>query len=226
MASRAAAPTNADLRSTFYLLGLITLVVALFGLGAAYVIDAASRSARVAPHRLDTATTLTRTIGGKHLTIPLAWFRNAEGGEENFSKQVALLFRLPLGPGGDVRSIDVTLVPRSAVRPSSRLLDGVYLHMFEDTEVAGPPGLVGKPLENREGYSSETVWYDPLSADPFVAKCDAPAGARQGGECLRIVYLAPGLAAIYRFPVDVLQGWRDFDAQLAGPLRQMGAIDG
>ena len=226
MASPAAAHSSTDLRSTLYTLGLVTLVVVLIGIGVAYAIDAASRSARVAPHRWDSDTTLTRAIGGRNLTIPLAWFRNAEGGEENFSKQVSLLFRLPVGVDGAVERIDVTLVPRSSVRPSSRLLDGVYLHMFEDKEVAGPPGLVGKPLKEKEGYSSETVWYDPLSADPFVAKCDAPTGPGDTGECLRIVYLAQGLAAVYRFPVEALPGWKDFDNQLAAPLRQIGALDG
>lgn len=224
MDSRAAATASTDLRGTFYTLGLITLVVGLIGLGVAYAIDAASRTARIAPHRLDTATALTRTVGGKHLTIPRAWFRNAEGAEETFSKQVGLRFYLPLGPDGATRSIDVTLVPRSTVRPSSRLLDGVYLHMFDNAEVSGPPGLVGKPLKHKEGYAAETVWYDPISAAPYVAKCEATAGRRDQGECLRIVNLAPGLAAIYRFPADVLQGWRDFDAQLAGPLRQIGAL--
>lgn len=226
MASHAVAPPTTDLRGTLYVLGVISLVVALLGLGAAYAIDAASRSARISPHRLDTATILTRSIGGHNLQIPLAWFRNAEGGDANFSKEVSLLFRLPVGPEGAMRSVDVAIVPRSTVRPSARLLDGVYLHVFDDTEVHGPAGLIGKPLKWVEGYSSETVWYDPLSADPFVAKCDGGTAPSGPGECLRIVNLAPGLAAIYRFPADVLESWRTFDAQLGIPLGQIGATGG
>src|SRR5690606_17686746 len=129
--------------------------------------------------------------GGKDLTIPLAWFRDAEGRTENFSRQVDLLFALPLGPGGARRTIDVSLVPRSSARASARLLDGVYLHMFEKGEVAGPPGLIGKPLKQSEGYETETVWYDPLSADPFVAKCSAPIKPGARSQCLRVVHLGP-----------------------------------
>jgi hypothetical protein len=225
MASHAAAPPKSDLRGTLYALGLISLVVALLGLGVAYAVDAASRSVRIAPHRLDDTTTLTRAVGGKTLRIPLAWFRDPEGGDDGFSKQVSLLFRLPIGPDRAIRPVDVTLVPRSTVRASARLLDGVYLHVFDDAEVVGEPGLVGKPLKDAEGYSTETVWYDPISANPFVAKCDDRSGPQGRSVCLRIVYLAPGLAAIYRFPVDALAGWREFDAELDGRLRQIGALD-
>lgn len=223
MAAPAAA--HLDFRGSVYTLGIIALVVSLLGLGLAYAIDAASRDARTPAHRWDSTTTLARSIGGRDLRIPLAWFRNAEGGEENFSRQVDLLIRLPIGPGEAMRSVDVTLVPRSTVRASAQLLDGVYLHMFGADEVAGPPGLVGKPLRAAEGYASETVWYDPLSATPFVAKCDAPGGPAGRGACLRIVYLAPALAAIYRFPADALDGWRSFDEQLNALLGQIGATD-
>ena len=189
----------------------------------AYAIDAASRSSRLAPHRADASTVLTRTIGGREISIPQAWFRNPEGASETFSKQVDLLLALPLGPGGANRNIDVSLVPRSSVRASARLLDGVYLHMFGTEEVAGPPGLIGKPLEASDGYSAETVWYDPISADPFVAKCSAPVVANGRSTCLRVVYLAPALAAVYRFDADVLDNWRSFDVQLGALMQRIGA---
>ena len=74
----------------------------------------------------------------------------------------------------------MTLLPRSRARPSSALLDGVYLHQFGDETLDGVPGLVGKPLLDSDGFSGESVWYDALSPDPFVAKCLEPveAGAR------------------------------------------------
>ena len=67
------------------------------------------------------------------------------------------------------------------------LLDGVYLHQFEDKQLTGPPGLVGKPLTASEGFAGETVWYDALSADPFVAKCLAPVAPGEPTQCLRTV---------------------------------------
>src|SRR5690606_9834783 len=132
---------------------------------------------------------------------------------------------LPLGAKGQVERVDVTLLPRSRVRPSAALLDGVYLHQFAEGQLSGGPvGLVGKPLKGGEGYAGEVVWYDALAADPFVAKCSKPVAAATEGQCLRTVYLAPGIAAIYAFPDGALAGWRAFDVEMGKRLRGIGAL--
>ncbi len=205
-------------------LAAIAVMLALLGIGVAYLIDAAGRSARVQAHRLDTETTLTRTLGGRELEIPLSWFRYEEQRIEGFAKQIDLRFELPLGVDGHQEPVDVTLLPRSRARPSSALLDGVYLHQFLPEQLNGPPGLVGKPLRPDGGYADETVWYDALSAEPFVAKCSKPVASAAQGQCLRTVYLGPGVAAVYAFPETVLAHWRDFDAQLTAKLEQIGAL--
>lgn len=202
----------------------ISVIVALLGIGIAYAIDAAGRGARVQAHRLDTETTLTRTLGGRDLEIPLSWFRYEEQRVEGFAKQIDLRFELPLGVDGTQQPVDVTLLPRSRARPSAALLDGVYLHQFLPEQLNGPPGLVGKPLRADEGYADETVWYDALSAAPFVAKCSKPIAPKGIGQCLRTVYLGPGIAAVYAFPEAVLLHWRDFDALLTARLGQIGAL--
>lgn len=202
----------------------IMLALALLGLSLAYAIDAASRHNREAPHRLDEETALTRTIGGRDLEIPLSWFRYAEQRVEGFAKQIDLKVSVPLGPNDQMRSVEVTLLPTSRARPSSRLLDGVYLHQFLAEQLSGPPGLVGKPLSGKDGFEGETVWYDPLSADPFVAKCSAPVTSAGEARCLRTVYLGPGIAAVYAFGADVLANWRSFDARMEPWLRSIGAL--
>ncbi len=207
-----------------YNLSAIALVAALIGLALAYAIDAAGRQARVPPHRTDAETTLSRSLGGSELQIPLSWFRYAEDRVEGFAKQIDLHLIVPIGPGGARRGVDVTLVPRSAVRPSARLLDGVYLHMFTDEEREGPSGLVGKPLRRAEGFETETVWYDPLSADPFVAKCSDPIASGKS-RCLRTVQLAPGVAAVYAFDAELLERWRDFDGLMRPMLVRIGALE-
>lgn len=205
-------------------LAAIAVVLALLGIGLAYAIDAAGRDARTQTHRLATETTLTRTLGGRDLEIPLSWFRYEEQQVEGFAKQIELRFDLPLGAGGQPEPIDVTLLPRSRARPSAALLDGVYLHQFLPEQLSGPPGLVGKPLRADGGYAGETVWYDPLSGEPFVAKCSSPVAAGAPGQCLRTVYLGPGMAAIYSFPESALARWRNFDALLTERLRRIGAL--
>ncbi|RYE73817.1 MAG: hypothetical protein EOP19_28815 [Hyphomicrobiales bacterium] len=204
-------------------LAAISALVALVAIALAYGIDAAGRTAGVSPHRGEGEVTLTRTIGGKDLEIPLSWFRYAEQRVEGFAKQIDLQLLLPLGKGAAPATIEVTLMPRSRVRPSAGLLDGVYLHQFQPVEISeGPVGLIGKPLENREGFKGETVWYDPLSADPFVAKCVAPVAEGTAARCLRAVYLGPGLAAVYAFGADVLENWRKFDPEIRAALAKIG----
>jgi hypothetical protein len=201
------------------------LTLALAGVAFAYAIDAARRDADEPVRVVDGETTLIRTIGGKDLAIPVSWFRYAEQRVEGFAKQIDLRLSLPLGRNGALRPVDVTLLPRSSVRPSAKLLDGVYLHMFEPTELAGPLGLIGKPLKAGDGYSRETVWYDPLSVAPFVAKCEAAIRPGAEARCLRTVHLAPGIAAVYTFDFELLQNWRGFDAAIGGWLRKIGVIE-
>lgn len=203
----------------------IAAVVALLAVGAAYAIDAAGKATRADTHRLDQQTTLARTLGGHELKIPLAWFRYEEQRVEGFAKQIDLTLELPLGDHGAVAPVEVTLLPRSRVRPSAALLDGVYLHQFEDGQVpGGPVGLVGKPLKAGEGYEGEVVWYDALAADPFVAKCSKAVAVAAAGQCLRTVYLGPGLAAVYAFAEPVLGNWRAFDTEMGKRLRAIGAL--
>ena len=200
-------------------LGAVALILAVAGLGLAYAIDAAGSAARSSP-----AQAVSRTLGGKDLVIPASWLREDAERSEGFAKQVEIGLMLPLGPEAAPREIDVTLVPRSRVRPSSSLLDGVYLHQFMPEQLNGPPGLIGKPLVAAEGYAGETVWYDAISPAPFVAKCIAPVAEGQPGRCIRTVTLGPGIAAIYSFDEDVLYAWRQFDARLHPALVQIGAL--
>jgi hypothetical protein len=223
MESRAAAmPQKHHGHSVGFNLSVIALVVAAGALGLAYVIDAAGRSAR---HPGEAGSELVaRTLGATPLTIPAAWLSGDDGQQGGFSKQVDLKLALPLGPDGASREIDVTLTQRSRVRPSASLLDGVYLHQFQQAQLSGPAGLIGKPLQATDGYEGETVWYDPLTSSPFVAKCQAPVNEGVAGKCLRTVYLGSGLAAVYAFDDDVLSNWRKFDAELHPILDKIGAL--
>jgi len=204
-----------------YNLGVISLTLAVAGLALAYGIDALGRQHAQATR----AGNVSRTLGSTELIIPAALLAGdsapAAGG---FAKQVDLSFNLPLGPGGGVRKVDVTLTQRSRIRPSASLLDGVYLHQFMPEQLSGPAGLVGKPLSAVAGYEDETVWYDPLAASPFVAKCQAPIVVGAPARCLRSVYLGSGLAAVYGFDEDVLSNWKRFDAELHPLLDKIGAL--
>lgn len=206
-----------------YNLGALVLLMALLGVGLAYGIDAMGRAAKKGLSQGAGELSLTRSVGGHELQIPASWFRS-EAERTGFAKQLDLTITLPLGPNGAERSIDITLLPRSQVRPSSSLLDGVYLHQFMPEQLNGPPGLIGQPLMAVDGYEGETVWYDALSANPFVAKCSEPVSADVQSRCIRSVNLGPGIAAVYGFSIDVLENWKQFDEQVRARLAKTGAL--
>lgn len=212
-----------EAHSVGYTLGAIMLVVLMLGLAAAYGLGA------LVPRQQPmgtpaTAPTVSVSLVGKPLAIPVAWLRSRDHQAGGFASQIELRLRLPLGRHGALSPIDVTLLPLSQARPSASLLDGVYLHQFMPNELHGASGLVGKPLYGTEGYQDETVWYDALSQNPFVAKCIAPPEPQGTARCLRTVALAHGIAAVYAFDSDVLEAWRQFDAELSGPLSRIGAM--
>jgi hypothetical protein len=210
--------------SVGYTLGALMLGILMIGLALAYGLGAILHPRPAAGGAQAAEPVLKRTLVGKDLAIPASWFRTAQLPEGGFASQVELELLLPLGRNGALRAVDVMLLPLSQVRPSASLLDGVYLHQFMPNELTGPPGLVGKPLYGTEGYQGETVWYDALSPEPFVAKCMAPAGPDSASRCLRTVALPGGIAAVYDFDAELLSSWRDFDPQMKTWLGRIGAL--
>lgn len=203
-------------------LGVITLAIGMAGLGLAYLIDLNSNGpapADIAPDQV-----VARSLSGVPLVLPQSWLKGEDGGATSFAKQIDLTLALPLGPGGQRVNVDVSLMPRSRVRPSASLLDGVYLHQFTEGQISTVPGLVGKPLSANEGFAGETVWFDPISANPFVAKCSPSPDETRPADCLRTVNLGPGIAAVYAFPASVLPQWRHFDDLLAPLMKSIGAL--
>ncbi len=70
----------------------------------------------------------------------------------------------------------------------------------------------------------KTVWYDPLSSQPFVAKCMAAVSDDAPSRCLRAVYLGTGIAAVYDFEAQALGSWREFDRTMHERLGRIGAL--
>lgn len=221
MARSAAVAPQPRPHSVAFNLAAIATFVALGGLAVAYGLDTLGRAHRSqAAAQLEAMT--VRTVAGRELAVPRQLLRYDDAAvTTGFSDELDLRLKLPLGPDGALRALDLTLIPRSKARPSAALLDGVYLHQFTDQEVAGPPGLVGKPLLGSDGYKGETVWYDPLSPDPFVAKCQSPVTEGQSGRCLRTVFYDT-VAGVYAFDADLLASWREFDGAAETVLAGIG----
>lgn len=223
MRTRSASTAASQAPSVAYNLAGIAVLVLLLAVGAAYLIDTLVRASAPAQPSLADGDAIRQTISGRELTIPASWFRYGEQVHDGFTDQIDL--RVIFAPEGASKAlpVDISLVPRSRVRASSTLLDAVYLHQFGDDTLTGVPDLVGKPLGNGQGYMGESVWYDALSPNPFVAKCAEPVEAGTPPRCLRTVYLGSGIAAIYAFDATILGSWRQFDAEMRRWLEPIGA---
>jgi hypothetical protein len=211
--------------SVGFTLAAIGIGIAMTGLGIAYGFSTLRSYWPDKPGQPTTAATVSRTLVDRQLSIPADWLAEPAATTGAFASRIEFDVTVPLGRGAADTAVAVTLLPLSQVRPSASLLDGVYLHQFMPNELAGASGLVGKPLYSSEGYENETVWYDALSPNPFVAKCAAAPVAGAPAQCLRTVALSGGIAAVYAFDSDVLYSWRSFDSVMDGVLAKIGAID-
>ena len=219
-------PTAAPARTAgaaLYAVAAIGLIVALAGLGAAY----GARSWLEASERQQTTPELSAshiiTIGAQRYAMPAALLTDPIQRRDGFAERMDFPLALPLGENGTLSEVAITIMPRGRIRTSAALLDSVYLHQFAPAQLSGVPGLVGKPLERDVGTSGETVWYDPLTANPFVAKCMTPVAMTISDRtCLRVLTLSDRNTAVVAFDPVALENWRSFDAHIEealSPLR-------
>ncbi|MEX1180438.1 MAG: hypothetical protein WEB63_06450 [Cucumibacter sp.] len=193
----------------------IFIVIAVLGLAAAYALQAMTGSAGdglpAAP-----GEPVKFTLAAAELTVPANWLDGQRGG---FVEAIEMTLPLAL-PGVPERlAVEVTLLSRNRAIPSAALLDRLYIHRFSVEQISGPRGLIGKPLLAEAGYQNETVWYDPVSGNPFVAKClEIADGIGRRLECMRIVPLGQKVSAVVRFDGQALERWQEFDAAVEATL--------
>lgn len=149
------------------------------------------------------------------INLALLWPTFAGYSLDNHAKFVTQSDRNPL--------LFVTLTSNTQVTTSARLLDRSYIHDFIGPTLKGESGLVGKKLNPQSGYESETVWYDPLSPNPFTTRCYTPENEAviRGVNCMRTIALSGTITATYRFPESLLPYWRELDSQLVANLSNL-----
>jgi len=205
-------------------LAAIALLLALIGLGFAYLLAAAARRDQTIIASTWSKPVVHKNLAGAQLTIPASWMRRPLGRDGDIVEQVDLKVNLRFAPGAQPFPVKLRLVALAKGQPSSYLLDAVYVRQFSSLQEQGAPGLVGKPLKPVEGFQNETVWYDPLSPNPFVAKCLSENANGSKASCLRTVQLTSKLALVYRFDADLLIYWKNFDATVRPILLQIGVF--
>ena len=219
------APSGSGLaRLSLFNLTAIALLHALAGLAFAYWLILINRPNMSPQPSTFKAPFVSHNVTGVTLVLPEQWLiATAKGdGSDNETLNVGLSLRFE--EKGDLENLGLWIVPANRVESSAQLLDTVYIHEFTMRQTGGKAGLIGKPLKGEEGYENETVWYDPLSANPFVAKCTDRPAAPDFPDCIRTVKPGHGLAITYQFNHRILQYWRTFDATLSPILGRTGLL--
>jgi hypothetical protein len=217
--SGTAAPSR-DFTSIAYNIGFLLVIAACAGLALAYWLNTTTRT-RLAPAIAQDAADLEITISGQKLSVPPSWVRVSAQRQSGFADELDL--RLPLGfEDGSKLALRATIVSPGKARTSAFMLDSVFLHQFEPRQLGGYPGLIGKPLKASSGYQGETVWYDALAFNPFVAKCVEPVSPDGVPSCQRVIALQDGGLLAMNFSQTWLSHWREFDQALAKALDRIG----
>lgn len=205
--------------SALYTIMGLALIVALAALGAAHGLKGWFETAGARAPEPALAVMHRVSVGSQRYAIPAGLISDPVQRRDGFAERIDMTLALPLLPGGRLSEIEIAIMPRGRARTSAALLDSVYLHQFSRQQLSGPPGLVGKPLDLDAGTRGETVWYDPLSANPFVAKCMTPVHVGSDGRtCLRVFSLADRNTVTVTFDAAILAHWRDFDAGIETAL--------
>ncbi len=205
-------------------LAALALFMMLAGLGAAYLIQAASGPEKLRAPSVFTQPLVQKDIAGTLLNVPSDWLFAPTQSEAQEVEFLDLRLFVPLLPQTPPAKVGLRLAAPHLTRPSAGLLDSVYALHFSPAQLSGPPGLIGKPLRKEDGFDNETVWYDPVSPAPFVAKCIDLAPSDDTPDCIRTVLLPSGLSVTYQFNSGLLDSWRTFDQTLAPYLEQIGAM--
>jgi len=206
----------------FNLISLV-LMVTLVTIGVAYTIDALVRHTETDKYLADDGYRLEKIIAGVTLKVPPAWLIDPAQIPEKFADRLDLLLPVKFGPDLPTQTIRATLKPRAGIYASAQLLDTVYLHRDNTPHLTADTGLVGKNLLAKDGYQTETVWYDPISPNPFVAKCAQQITLTDHPICLRTLILPSGIAVTLVFEERALRHWRIMDQALAHPFDAIGA---
>lgn len=209
-----------DYSALAYNLGFLAVLAILAGLGLAYWLDTTTR-ARLAPPPPQSVEILDITVSGQKFSVPANWVRTAAQRQSGFADKLDLLLPLFMADQTE-HNLNASIVSQGKARTTALMLDSVFLHQFEQRQLNGVPGLIGKPLKASSGYQGETVWYDPLAFNPFVAKCVAPISENGTPSCQRVIALQNGTLLATNFPQSWLTYWREFDQAIESALSQIG----
>lgn len=123
--------------------------------------------------------------------------------------------------GGARRILFLTFEQRIMSRDMSGRFEPIYKSLIEPAGTATPGGVTLYEFKQNSGYMNEVLAVAPSSGDaPFVARClTGPSAEESLAPCERDVHVGGNLSLTYRFPRELLQGWRSLDAAVFATAR-------
>ena len=205
-------------------LAALGLILIMAGLGTAYWLNGYAREKTQLSPSSFTPPLVSKTLAGNDLQIPKSWLTPLIQDSRKQVQAIDLSLKITLEQEMPPASFNLRISPLEMAEPSSYLLDSVYILKFSDQQIDAIKGLVGKPMRAEDGYENETVWYQPTTSTPFVAKCIDLENSESALNCLRTIRLNSSLALTYQFSQERLASWQNMDRAIMPLLQKTGIV--
>jgi hypothetical protein len=191
------------------------------------------RSIALAGHTEDT-TVHEVVIGNNVLAVPANVIRLERARRDGVADRLDLYLRWPEMTGyaesarGDFnnttserRILFLSFEKQMMSRDMSGRFEPIYEALIAKPGVPSQGGIVLYGFAENSGYVNEVLAVaERDSEQPFVARCmSGPDASNSLAPCERDVLMGDGLSLTYRFPKELLPGWRALDAAVMATAR-------
>jgi hypothetical protein len=200
--------------------------LAVLSLGISLAGKWLGRTIALAGHTEDT-TVHEIVIGNNVLAVPANAIRFDRERRDGVAERLDLYLRWPdMGGytakahddfnhvGGEKKLVFISLEEQMMSRDMSGRFDPIYRSLIVQPGVPGQGGTTLYGFSEKSGYMNEVLAVAERSGQtPFVARCLTGESAEDSlAPCERDVLIGDNLSLSYRFPRELLPGWRALDA--------------
>lgn len=210
------------LMRVFYSFAVLALLSVAISVGGKWF----GKSVLLAGHTEDT-TSHEIVIGNDVIAAPANAIRFEGARRDGLAERLDLYLRWPdmrgysaetrddfNHVGGSRRILFLTFEQRTMSRDMSGRFEPIYRSLIEGKGTQAPGGLVLYDFKPTSGYLNEMLAVaETATGQPFVARClVGPSAEESLAPCERDLHVGDDLSLTYRFPRELLQGWRALDA--------------
>ena len=184
------------------------------------------QSIALAGHTEDT-TIHEIVIGNNVLTVPANAIRSERARRDGIAERLDLYLRWPAMTGYSAATRDdfnhlgaekkilfLSFESQMMSRDMSGRFDPIYSALIAQPGIPGQGGVTLYDFTEKSGYVNEVLAVAERNGEaPFVARCLSGENAAQSlAPCERDILVGDNLSLSYRFPKELLPGWRALDA--------------